>query len=143
MNKFVDTNVFIHAMLPMKDGMNEKEKRIKQNSMEILTRIQNGEVVFITTLQIAEIMNLLERWQGHEIARDILKFLVESFNVKIFEITNRELIDALDLFEKYKHNKIGINDLITYVSMKRNDIQYIYSFDSHFDQFPDINRLDE
>jgi len=140
----IDTNVFIHAMLKMKPKMNEKEMHVKQNSMKILTRIQyEEEDIQITTLQIAEIMNLLERWEGHEIARDIFQFLLQAPNVKIYEVTQEELKEAFELAERYKENKIGMNDLVTYVAMQKACIIEVYSFDNHFDQFEDVTRLIE
>ncbi len=139
----VDSNIFIHAMIELKRELNEAELKAKQNSKKILLRIQAGENVFVTTLQIAEIMSVIERWQGHEIARDIFEFLLEAPNVKIFEITQNELSEAMLLAEKYKHNNIGINDLVTYVAMKKANIDKIYSIDRYFDQFRDITRLEK
>ncbi len=53
--------------------------QVKQNSMKILTRIQYGkEDVQVKSLQIAEITNLLEKWEGNEIARDIFQFLIQA-----------------------------------------------------------------
>lgn len=141
---FIDTNVFIHAMLKMKPNMNEKEMHVKQNSVKILTRVQYGEEnVQVTTIQIAEIMNLLEKWEGHEIARDIFQFLLQAPNVKIYEVTQEELKEAFELAERYTENKIGMNDLVTYVAMQKAGISEIYSFDKHFDQFGDVTRLIE
>lgn len=74
---------------------------------------------------------------------DIFQFLLESFNVKVFEITQNELNNALNLSKQHKHNKIGMNDLVTYVAMKEANICEIYSFDKHFNKFFDIILLEE
>ncbi|MEW6009810.1 MAG: PIN domain-containing protein [Euryarchaeota archaeon] len=143
MVKYIDTNIFIHAIIRKKDELSENEKRIKENSMKILKKIQNGIQVRITTFQIAEIMNILEKWEGHDIARDVIKFIIETPNVKIHEITQNELFGAIELAEQYKNNKIGFNDLVTVAAMRNTKNTEIYSFDKHFDQFQDINRLEE
>jgi len=86
---------------------------------------------------------LLESWMGHEAATDIVNFIVTASNIKIYTISQKDLEEALKVIEQYKSNKIGFNDCVTFVAMKNVNINEIYSFDKHFDQFSNIIRLEE
>ena len=36
---------------------------------------------------------------------------------------------------------VGLNDALAYVLMKKLSVSEIYSFDKHFDLFPDVRRI--
>lgn len=141
--KLVDSNVFIHAFIKPKKNITSKETEIKKKSMEIVKNIQKGKFkVLLTTAQIFEVVNIIESWLGHEASKDMVDFIITRHNVKIYPVSQKDLENALEVSEQYKSNKIGFNDCVTYVVMKNSEISEILSFDKHFDQFPDITRLE-
>ncbi|MEJ2771254.1 MULTISPECIES: hypothetical protein [unclassified Stygiolobus] len=48
--KFIDSNVFIYAILKPKRSVNEKIKKMKEKAKEILAKIDNGEEKVLTTV---------------------------------------------------------------------------------------------
>jgi len=142
--KMLDSNIFIHAFLEPRKKVTPRESEIKQKSLNIVKTLQKGNLkTLITTTQIFEIANLLESWMGHEAATDIVNFIVTASNIKIYTISQKDLEEALKVIEQYKSNKNGFNDCVTFVAMKNVNINEIYSFDKHFDQFSNIIRLEE
>lgn len=69
---------------------------------------------------------------------EIMRDLIHSPNVAIFEPTRENYIDAVEVAEDIS---VGLNDAIAYVLMKENGISEIYSFDKNFDRFKDITRI--
>lgn len=131
-------------LLEPRKKVTPRESEIKQKSLNIVKTLQKGKLkTLITTAQIFKIANLLESWMGHEAATDIVNFIVTASNIKIYTISQKDLEEALKVIEQYKSNKIGFNDCVTFVAMKNVNINEIYSFDKHFDQFSNIIRLEE
>jgi predicted nucleic acid-binding protein len=142
--KFLDSNVLIHAFLKPKKNLTQRDSEIKQKSMEIVKNLQASSLkVIITTAQIFEVANILESWLSHQAAKEILDFVVTAPNIKIYAVTTKDIDDALVILERYHDNKIGFNDCVTYVAMKNVNIHEILSFDKHFDTLDDINRVEE
>jgi predicted nucleic acid-binding protein len=68
------------------------------------------------------------------------KGLLLRENIQICEITPDDYLNAVSISEKHP---VGLNDALAYVLMKRAAITKIYSFDKHFDCFPEIHRITE
>lgn len=142
--KFLDSNVLIHAFLKPKKSLTQRDSEIKQKSMAIVNNLQSGRLkIIMTTAQIFEVANILESWLDHQAAKELLDFVVTAPNIKIYTVTSKDLEDALVILEKYKDNKIGCNDCVTYIAMKNSNISEILSFDKHFDNLSDITRIEE
>lgn len=142
--KMVDSNVFIHAFLEPKENITSREEEIKQKSMQIVSKMQQGNLkVLMTTAQVFEIANILESWLGYEASKEIVDFIVTSSNIKIYTVSQKDLEDALVVVEQYNDNRIGFNDCVTYVAMKNTNTSEILSFDKHFDTLSGITRLEE
>ncbi len=60
--RFVDASVFVHAFIKPKRKLKPHEVRIKESAKAIVKRINDGEEVGITVVQLAEIANLLESY---------------------------------------------------------------------------------
>lgn len=141
--KFLDSNVFIHAFLKPKKNLTQRDSEIKQKAMKIVKNLQAGRLkVIITTAQIFEIANILESWLSHQAAKEILDFVVTALNIKIYTVTTKDIEEALIILERYNDNKIGFNDCVTYVAMKNVNIKEILSFDKHFDTLAQIIRVE-
>lgn len=97
----------------------------------------------MTSIQVSETMNIIERIISHDSSIRVQKFLLDNPFIKIIEITHLDMINAHQIIKEYKKNKIGFNDAIAYIGMLKTNCTEIYAFDKHFDIFPDIKRLEK
>ncbi|MDP3066947.1 MAG: PIN domain-containing protein [Methanobacteriaceae archaeon] len=141
--RFVDASVFFHALLKPRRELQAHEIQMKKSAQKIVQRINQGEKVGITAVQISEVANLLESHRSSETARKLEIFLIVSPNIKTYSVTKNNLIEACKVVEDYKNNKIGLSDSLSYVVMNNHHIKEIYSFDKHFDVFNGIERVIE
>jgi len=138
----MDSNVIIHALIEEDyKNMSPDTREIKENSRRIVSRITSGEEVYITTVQISEALNILERLTEPASSIRILRFLLEHPSFNIIETTVHDMKDAHRIVETYRNNRIGFNDAVTYVTMQKIQCEEIYTFDKHFDIFPGIHRI--
>jgi hypothetical protein len=70
--RFVDTNVFIYAVLSPKTSIPEHIKKKKETARQIFLRINNGEMVTTSTVHLSEVANVLEDVAGIGFAVDFL-----------------------------------------------------------------------
>lgn len=139
----LDTNVIIHSLLKEKANHPLKTHAMKQKARYTIKRIETGNLtVYVSYIQVFESGNVIESWISHQMAGDIVEFLLTNSNVKVLPVLNTDMTKALLTFKKFKQNKIGYNDCITHAVMTRNKIPKIISFDKDFDQFKDITRVE-
>ena len=129
--RFVDASVFVHAFLKPKRKLKDHEVKIKESAKKIVKRINNGEEVGITVVQIAEIANSLESYLPLKEALKVEEFLLLAKNVKVFDVTKRDCLKALKVV---KEKEVGLSDAMAYVIMIDNNVREIYSFDRDFDR---------
>jgi len=129
--RFVDASVFVHAFLKPKRELKTHEMKIKESAKKIVKRINDGEEVGVTVVQVSEIANLLESYLPLNEALRVEKFLLLAGNVKVFDVTKRDCLKAL---KNVKEKNVGLCDAIAYVIMMKNGVNEIYSFDSDFDK---------
>jgi predicted nucleic acid-binding protein len=139
-NRFVDTNVFIHGLINPDKELEGHEIQLKEAAGKIIERIYNGELVGISTAQISEMANIIENL-APAIAMDIEDFLINMPTVKVYSVTRKTTQDAYDIAKKYQPNKIGLNDCIAYVIMKKHGYDEIYSFDKDFDTLSGVKKI--
>ena len=140
----MDANVIVHALIEEdhKD-LSDKTMEIKRNSRKIVDRIVKGEEVYITTIQISEALNILERLTEPVISIRIQRFLLEHPSFKIIETTLQDMRDANRIVETFRNNRIGFNDAVAYITMQKINCNEIYTFDKHFDIFPGLQRIEK
>ncbi|MGB9631131.1 MAG: type II toxin-antitoxin system VapC family toxin [Candidatus Methanodesulfokora sp.] len=136
--RFVDASVFVHAFMKPKRELKPHEVQIKNAAKGIVRRIDEGEEVAITVVQLAEIANILEDYMPLEEALEIEEFLLRAPNVKVVSISSRTCTEALELA---KRKGVGLSDAIAYIAMLRNGIYEIYSFDKDFDKLEGVKRV--
>ncbi|MFP3910311.1 MAG: type II toxin-antitoxin system VapC family toxin [Archaeoglobaceae archaeon] len=102
--------------------------------------INEGEKVAITIVQLSQIANILENYLPIEEAFKVEEFLLFSKNVRVYEVTTRDCLEALQIA---KDKKVGLSDSIAYTSMLKHEINEIYSFDGDLDNLEDIKRITE
>jgi len=136
--RFVDASVFVHAFLKPKRRLEPHEIEIKEAAKAIVRRINEGEKVGLTVVQLAEIANILERYMPLEKALQVEKFLLYAPNVEVYEVDRRTCVEALKVAEE---GRVGLCDAVAYVVMLRSGVREIYSFDRDFDRLEGIRRL--
>ena len=84
--RFVDASVFVHAFLKPKRELKPHEMKIKESAKKIVKRINEGEEVGVTVVQVSEIANLLESYLPLNEALKVEKFLLLAGNVRVFDV---------------------------------------------------------
>lgn len=136
--KFVDSNIFLHAILAPRRKLTAKEQEIKDEAKTILKRIEQDEEVATTTAHLSEVVNIIETGLNLQKSLGFLAWAITKENVKVYTIAQEHYEKALPIAKEYK---ISANDAVAYLSMKTHGITEICSFDKHFDQLKDITRL--
>jgi uncharacterized protein len=137
---FVDANVFVYAFLKTKRQLQPKELEIKQAAKNIVARISQGEKVITSVVHFSEVCNVLEDHLPYQEAILLEKGLLYRDNISICEVDQEDFIKAVSIAEDHR---VGVNDALAYILMKKKTIQTIYSFDKDLDAFPDIQRFTE
>jgi predicted nucleic acid-binding protein len=136
--KFVDASVFVHAFIRPKRELKPHEVKIKQAAQKIVKRINEGEKIAISVVNLTEIANLLEAYMSLDEAFVIEEFLIR--NAKLVTVNKQQYFEAIKIA---KEKRVGLNDALTYVIMLKNKIYEIYSFDKDFDKLEGIKRIYE
>ncbi|MDT7892328.1 MAG: type II toxin-antitoxin system VapC family toxin [Thermoproteota archaeon] len=136
--KFVDASVFVHAFIKPKRELKPHEIKIKQAAQKIVKRINEGEKIAISVVNMTEIANILEAHMSLDEALSIEEFLIRF--AKLVSVNKQQYLEAIKIA---KEKKVGLNDALTYVIMLKNKIYEIYSFDKDFDKLEGIQRLYE
>ena len=136
--KFVDSNVFLHAILTPRRKLTVEEQKIKDEAKAILKRIEQDEEVATTTAHLSEVVNIIETGLNLQKSLGFLAWAIAKENVKVYPIAEQHYEKALPIA---KESKISANDAIAYLCMETQGIMEIYSFDKHFEQFKDLTRL--
>ena len=135
---YVDTNVFVYALLKPTRKLQPHEANAKETAKKIVERINEGENVCLSVVHFSEMCNIIEYYMSFEKALILEKGLLLRKNIQICEVNQDDYINAVAVAEQYS---VGLNDALAYVLMKKTGITKIYSFDKHFDCFKDINRV--
>lgn len=136
--RFLDSNVFLHALLIPRRKLTEDEQRVKDEAKALIKRIEEGESVTTTTVHISEVLNMIETGSGLRRSLEILEWFISIENVLVYPVGFEDYEGALLIA---KEHGIGANDALAYFIMKSHAINEIYSFDKHFDQLKEIKRL--
>lgn len=136
--RFVDSNVFLHALLRPRRELTEEEWGVKEASKEIVERIEGGEEVAMTTVHLSEVINIVESGLGLQKSLGLLAWAISRANIDVYPTSVEDYEGALPLA---MDKGVSANDAIAYLSIRRNGLEEVYSFDGHLDQFREITRL--
>ncbi|MBC8274631.1 MAG: type II toxin-antitoxin system VapC family toxin [Chloroflexi bacterium] len=136
--RFIDSNVFIHAILKPTRKLAKHEQEIKEAAKAILKRIEQGEKATTTVVHLSEVANILESRTTLTTSRQILIAITSNKNLTITPTTDRQYKGALQLSETLN---TGINDALAHLTMTEHQIHEIYSFDKHHDNIPQTKRI--
>ena len=127
--RFIDTTVFIYAVLKPRRDLNEQEQQLKSAAKEIFKRVNEGEEVIATVVHLSEVANILEDAANLSFAISFLKDLLVKRNVRVEKVTDKDYMESAILAEE---KRVSINDALAYLVMRRLDVEEIYTFDKHF-----------
>ncbi|MEE8168138.1 MAG: type II toxin-antitoxin system VapC family toxin [Candidatus Hydrothermarchaeales archaeon] len=137
--RFVDTNIFIYALLKPKRKLTQAEGQIKEKAKNIFRRIDRGEEVLTSVVHLSEIANFLENAVNQTFALEFVRDLMTKPNITVVDVGRGEYMAALFLAEDKASRA---NDALAYITMLDRDVKEIYSFDKHLDNFPVVRIID-
>jgi predicted nucleic acid-binding protein len=137
---FIDSNIFLHAFLVPRRKLTEKEERVKKDAKAIISRLEGGEEAAMTASHLSEVLNIIETGLGLDRSLGFLAWVSASENLKVMTVAMQDYEEALPVA---KEERVGPNDALAYVFMRREGIEEVYSFDKHFDRFKDMIRRRE
>ncbi len=128
---FLDTNVFIYAA-----GQDHPQKA---PSVALLTRIANGEVAGVTSVEVVQELHHVYRRRGMlregvALGREVLRLFPE-----ILPITRRDLERAGQLLERLP--QLSPRDALHAATALGQGVDVIVSVDPDFDVIREIRRL--
>jgi hypothetical protein len=129
---FLDS-VFIISLL------NENE-RYHENAVELLRLWEDirFQKKAINNIVLSEILNKLKKINYKNQREKIINFLLSID--EIFYVDEEDYINAIALMKEYNYT-INYNDCLILLTMEKNNIEYIVSFDSDFDKAKNIKRV--
>ena len=129
--RFVDSNVFIYVLVksPKDDYIIAKR---------ILQRIEEGEEAVTNTAVIQEIVNWLEYNNRRREIEKLLTAINSYIAMKKAGVSWSDMIAAMDDMNKYG---LDFVDALTLQTMKRNNINEIYTNDRDFDRVKWVRRV--
>lgn len=136
--RFIDSSVFVHAILKPSRRLERHEAEIKESAKSILKRIEEGEEAATTVVHVSEVANILEARTTREESWRILSALASMRGLNLIGVTGdtyRAAVQASSVLG------VGVNDALAYIAMARSGVSEAYSFDKHFDSLPEITRI--
>lgn len=129
----VDANVLIAARLA-RDQHHERGQSIS-------TAIDQGQLptAYVLTDVLAEVLNYLQARASHDAATETLDALVESSGFTVLWTSKSDFSTGRSLFRR--HESLSLTDAVVVAAMRREGVEYLYSFDDGFDSVPEITRL--
>jgi hypothetical protein len=127
--RFVDTNVFVYAVLVPKKAISGDLKKKKEAARQIFLRINDGENVTTSTVHMSEVANILEDVAGIRFAVDFLSAVLSKPTITV-ETVSAEIYH--ESVHRALYHGISINDALALILMERHRIGEIYTFDQHF-----------
>lgn len=135
MTQFVDTNIFLRYLT--RDDPQKAEACFR-----LLEKAKNSEVTLTTSESvIAEVVFVLSSPRVYHLARaDVRARLYPILALEGLKIRDRrKYFRALDL---YANHALDFEDALTVAEMERSDIEELYSYDTDFDVFESMTRLE-
>ncbi len=125
---FIDTGIFVAAR--NKSDINHKRavNLLKSALRGEYGNLYTSDYVFDEAVTVA-----LIRTNKPEIAIDIGKFIPSSRKLQILFVDRVIFVEAWRIFNRYIDKRLSFTDATSIALIKRYNIDYIMSFDKHFD----------
>lgn len=130
----VDTTVLFAAAYRRDDA--------HDHALPMLRAIDNATLPEAVVLNyvLAETLNGLTTYAGHEVATDFLDRIEENTRFHVDSLTSDAFATAKGLFRRYE--RLSFVDACLVAYMRAQGLGYLYAFDSDFDAVEDVYRLD-
>jgi predicted nucleic acid-binding protein len=130
----VDTGILI--------GMADADDQHHDTAMEIVRGMDHGDLPtgHVTNYVALETLNWIHNRKRQQKAVEIYERLNQSAGFEVRQAAQKDFTNALDLFETYDGLSLGDATIAAY--MRREGVDYLYSFDDDFDVIADITRLE-
>lgn len=129
---FFDTS-FILGLFNDNDDNHSKVKEL----LELMPEITKQKKA-INNIILTEVLNKLKKDYYKNVREDIINFLL-SFD-EIYYVENDDYLKAITLMQKYKYS-INYSDCLILITMLKNNVNSIVSFDSDFNRIDGIKRI--
>lgn len=131
---FLDTNILLRFIL-------KDHPKYSPKAETIIKKIDHGEVkVYISWPTILEVVFVLQNSIKLP-KKEITEKLLPIFHLENVNLEQKGLLDTV--FEYYVEKNISLTDAYNVALMQKKKVKQIYSFDSDFDKFPQIKRLEK
>jgi len=131
MMKYLDSNVFLYPIL--------YEGKKSKKAQKILTEMVKDNLICLTaSLTIDEVLWIVTNKVSREKALEVGKDIFELPNLKILDVRAIDVLNAIDLMERYKQLKP--RDAIHGAVCLNAEIRTIVSDDNDFDKIKEIKR---
>ncbi|CAB5141495.1 hypothetical protein D3OALGA1CA_3883 [Olavius algarvensis associated proteobacterium Delta 3] len=124
---FIDTGAFLARYL-----RNDQHHHGAVSTWEKLG--SNRETCITSNFVLDETFTLLGRRAGYDFAVQRAKNFYASQALTICRPDRADEIKALQFFSKFADQRVSFNDCISFVLMKRERINRVFSFDRHFER---------
>ena len=129
--KYLDSNVFLYPIL--------YEGGKSDNAQAILMEMVEGNIHCVTaSLTLDEVIWIVSKKISRKKALEIGKDILELPNLKILDVTSTDILNSIDLMERYSHLKP--RDAIHSAVSINAGVFTMVSDDSDFDGIDEINR---
>lgn len=130
----IDTGVLV--------GMADADDEHHDTAMEIVRRMDHGDLPTgqVTNYIALETLNWIHNRKRHETAVETYERLNQSAGFEVLHAAQKDFTSALSLFQTYEGLSFGDATIAAY--MRREEIEYLYSFDDDFDALDGIKRLE-
>lgn len=127
---FIDTGGFVATRNEDDENYNTAKEMMKSILKNEYGAVYTSDYVFNETVTIAYI-----RTQDKKFSIDLGNYILKSKIIRLIFATIEDFNTSWDLFLKYKDKKLSFTDCNILSIMNRLNIEYIFSYDSHFDGF--------
>ncbi len=125
---FIDTCVFVAARNKRDVNHSRAVELLRQALQGVYGAVYTSDYVFDEAVTVA-----LARTGRPEIAVDIGNFILSSRRLRILFVDQHVLEEAWTIFRRYASRGLSFTDATTVALMRIYGIDYLMSFDSHFD----------
>ncbi len=122
---FIDTGAFLARHL--------SHDQYHQSAVAVWEELgSRKENCFTSNFVIDEMLTLLARRAGYDFAVQRAKNIYASQTLHILRPDKKDELNAVKHFSTYADQNISFTDCISFVLMKREKINRVFSFDRHF-----------
>jgi len=111
---------------------------VKQSGAEIIGRVEKGEEVVTSVVHVAGTLNIVEARLGPQEALKFLENILTMGNLKIERVTRESFESAMAIASKFS---VSASDALAFLVSRKVGAKAVYSFDRHFDNLPELQRI--